>query len=308
MRAERASLRATENDFGTDSLRLMNDVRRAYFTALGAEQRAETARQSAKRLDRHLQELQGALRVGSASEETTIQTEARVRQAEAVVAGAESEVHAARTLLGYLVGKPGEEVAPNEGLDKPIADLAADADLERRSDVAAVKARIEQSQHLTKAARGSYLPALSAQASYHYAKPGIDQFHNDWMDYGVIGVNLSWMLWDWNSRSAKIAQARAGQRTLEARRQDLLDVLHAKLASATGHVHASREALAKTDERLALERRRFEMVQGRYQIGTTSESDFLDAQDELTAAELDRANAAVMLRLAEADWLNAAGR
>ncbi len=308
VRAERASLRASESDFGADSLRLMNDVRRAYFTALGAEQRAETARQSASRLDRHLKELQGALKIGSASEEMTIQTEARVCQAEAAVAGAEADVYVARTQLAYFVGRPGEETAPNDELDRPIANPDEGADLEARRDVSALNARIEQSRHLTNAARGSFLPALSAQAAYHYAKPGIDQFKNDWMDYGVFGVNLSWMLWDWNSRSAKGAQARAGQHALEARKQDLIDMLHAKLLSTAGSVRSARETLSKTDERLVLERRRFEMVQGRYQIGMTSESEFLDAQDDLTAAELDRANAAVRLRLAEAEWLNAAGR
>lgn len=308
VRAERASLRASERDFSADSLRLMNDVRRAYFTSLGAEQRMEAARQSASRLNRHLNELQGALKIGSASEEMTIQTEARVRQAEAAVAGTEADVYAARTQLAYLVGKSGEEVAPNDELDQPIANPEEGVDIEARRDVSALSARIEQTRHLSGAARGSFLPALSAQAAYHYAKPGIDQFKNDWMEYGVFGVNLSWMLWDWNSRSAKVAQVQAGQHALEARKQDLMDMLHAKLLSAAGSVRLAREALAKTDERLALERRRFDMVQGRYQIGTSSESEYLDAQDDLTAAELDRANTAVRLRLAEAEWLNAAGR
>jgi outer membrane protein TolC len=81
-----------------------------------------------------------------------------------------------------------------------------------------------------------------------------------------------------------------------------------RLATAESNLKSTRTALDKTSERLSLEQRRFELVRGRYQIGTTSESEFLDAQDDLTSAELDRSAVAVRLRLAEAEWLNAAGK
>jgi outer membrane protein TolC len=306
--AEQSALRATEWDLATDSFRVMYDVRRAYFNALGAEKRAAAARQSAERLQRHWNELQGALKAGMASEEMNVKTEARWRQAEAVALGAEADAHTARLQLANLVGKPGLEVTPEDRLDAPIVNDIPPTDISSRHEIAAVDARIVQSQHLARAACGSLLPALSAQAAYHYAKPGVDQFKNDWMDYGTLGVNLSWTLWDWNMRSARVSQARAGLRSWEARKQDLADALQTQLTATTGTVQSARDALGKADERLALEHRHFEMVQGRFQIGTTSESEFLDAQDDLTAAELDRAAAAVRLRLAEADWLNAAGR
>ena len=306
--AEQSALRATERDLAADSLRMVYDVRRAYFYALGADKRVAIAERAVNRLDRHLTELHGAKNAGMASDEMLIQTEARLRQSEGAALTAVAEAKAARLQLASLIGRPGQEITPADALEQPITADEQTVAWEHRHEIAATTARQEQSRHLTRAARGSFLPTLSAQAAYHYGKPGVDQFTNEWMDYATVGVNLSWTLWDWNSRSAKVAQARAGMRTLEARHQELLDALQTRLSTANENLRAARETLAKSDERVALERRRFELMQGRYRIGSGSESEYLDAQDDLTAAELDRDSAAVRLRIAEAEWLNAAGR
>lgn len=306
-RAEQSLARAAEHDMITESLRLAHDVRRAFFNALGAAKREETAQQSVSRLSRHFKELRGAKEAGMASDEMIIQAESRLRQAEASALGTEMDARVARMTLANLVGRPGQQISPAEELETSLvpAEIVAE---ESRADVAAINARIEQTQHLTRAAKGGFFPMLSAQAAYHYGKPGVDQFKNNWMDYGTVGVNLTWTLWDWNSRSAKVAQARAGIRNLEARRDELLDAINTRLVTTRENVNAARAVLDKTTERMELERRRFELVQGRYRVGTSSESEFLDAQDDLTAAELDRSAAAVRLRLTEADYLNAAGR
>ena len=306
-RAERAAAQASEQDLTSENLRLSYDVRRAYFNALGAEKRLQTAQQAADRLDRHLKELRGAKTAGMASDEMVIQTEARLQQTEVGVLGAEADATAARLMLGNLIGRSGEEVVPAEELEVSLTPEAATSN-ESRSEVAAINARVEQTKHLTRAAQGGFLPTLSAQAAYHYGKPGVDQLKNEWMNYSTVGINLNWTLWDWNSRSAKIAQTRAGMHTLEARKQELVNGINTRLATAEANLKAARASLDKASERLNLEQRRFELVRGRYQIGTTSESEFLDAQDDLTSAELDRSTATVKLRLAEAEWLNAAGK
>ncbi len=307
-RAEQSALLATEHDLAADSLRLAYDVRRAYFSALSAAKRQATAQQALHRLERHLDELRKAKTVGMASDEMIIQTESRLKQTESALIAAEAEARATRLLLGSFVGKAGEEMFPADELELSLITSEFDLALETRNEIRALNSRISQTQHLTRAAQGSFLPTLAAQAAYHYAKPGVNQFENEWMDYATVGVNLTWTLWDWNSRSSQVAKARAGVRTLEARKQELTDALATRLATAQQNVDAAQAALAKATERLELEQRRFRMIEGRYRVGAGSESEFLDAQDDLTNAQLDRDGAAARLRLAEAEWLNAAGK
>ncbi|RMI01329.1 MAG: TolC family protein, partial [Calditrichaeota bacterium] len=43
-----------------------------------------------------------------------------------------------------------------------------------------------------KALRSAYFPQIYARAAYHYARPGVDFFRKQWMDYYTVGVSLQW--------------------------------------------------------------------------------------------------------------------
>jgi outer membrane protein TolC len=308
-RASRSAYRASRQDYLTDSLKLLYDVRRAYYTAAGAQARADAALQSSQRLDRHYQDVLKAKEIGTMSDENRIQALARLRQTEQAVMTAEAAAKAARLALGNLVGQPDQQIMPTSDLQTGLGvDGDGDAIVPaQRPEVQSVNARIEQNQHLVRASQGSLWPMVSGNAVYHYAKPGIDALTNDWMNYYTVGVSATWTLWDWNSRAARIQQVKSSQRSLEARKQDLVNQLTTRRATMQENLAAARRVLDKAQDRADLERQRLALVEGRQKSGMATESDYLDAQDDLTEAETDLVTAQVQVRLAEADLLNASG-
>ncbi len=301
--------RAARQDFATDSLSLFADVRRAYYAALGAAAKLETARQNAQRLARYVEERTRAQQIGAASEEVIMLATSRLRQAESVVLMAEADVRTARFALGNLLATPGSEIIPSGNLDQSLlADLSPEASIGTLPEVTAIDARIEQSAHLARVSQSARLPSLSGNAAYHYAKPGVDAIANDWMDYYTLGLSASWTLWDWNSRAQRVASLRATTRALESRRESLTNALQTRHSSALAALGSARAAQAKLAQRLSLEQHRNVLVEGRKQQGMATESEYLDAQDDLSTAALDLAAATVRLRQAEADVLTASGR
>jgi outer membrane protein len=312
MESERASsfaAQAVERDLATDSLSVLYNVRRAYYAALGAESRLTAARTAAARIQRNLQTITQAQAVGANSEENRITALSRLRQTEGQIITAQNQVHTARLALGGIVLQPGVEIAPQGELGNALVDTTALSPIstESRSEVASFNARIEQSRHLTRAAFGSLLPTLSGNAAYHYSKPGLNVTQDKWMDYYTVGLSASWTLWDWRARSYRVQQAKANRNALEARKQDLLVSLHTRYQTSLDALSAARAVRDKAEERAALERQRLQMVEGRLKLGAATETEYLDAQDDLTNAETDLASAIVAVRLAEADLLNAAG-
>jgi outer membrane protein len=307
-RADASGFRAAWFDVAADSLKLLYDVRRAYFNALGAAARADAAHKSVKRLQRHLDDVAGQKKIGTASDEQRVAAESRLRQAEGQALLADAEAQAARLALGNLVSQPGFEIHPEGDLENSI-DVPDSTALTygARVEVQSASARIEQGYHLTKAARGAWLPSLSGTAAYHYAKPGVDMVKNKWMDYYTAGLSASWTLWDFQARSARVQQTTSSVRAAEARKTDLQNALQTREQTARDAREAARLADDKTAQRAALERQRSTMVEARYHNGLATESEYLDAQDDLTTAELDRVGAVVRLRLAEADLIYAAG-
>jgi outer membrane protein len=308
-RADASAYAASQKDYLSDSLKLVYDVRRAYFSALGASARSDAARASAERLERHLKEITNAKAVGTMSEENRITALASLRQAESMVVTTEAALKAAELALGNLIGQAGEEIIPNGELHHALVDSSglAEAPMESRVEVAAVNARLEQTRHLISAQRGSLLPSLSGSAAYHYAKPGVDFEQNKWMDYYVLGLTASWTLWDFNSRSYQVDQVKSSRLVLEFRKQDLENALVTARQTALESYRAAEVTRGKAAERSDLQRQRLAMVEGRLKNGMATETEYLDAQTDLTTADTDLASATAQLRLAEADLLYASG-
>jgi outer membrane protein TolC len=308
-RADASAYQAALKDVASDSAKLVYDVRRAYFNALGAAARSQTAQDAASRLSRHLAEIEHAKAAGTASEESRISALSRLSQAEQNVMMIDAALNSARLTLGNLIGVAGQEVIPEGDLSGALVDSTSPPEIpsESRVEVAAVNARLEQTHHLTQASKGALLPTLSGNAAYHYAKPGVDMIKNDWMNYYVLGVTASWTLWDWNSRQYQVNQVRSTGKALEARKQDLVNSLNTARHTTLEVWMAARGARDKAAEHAALEKQRITMVENRLKNGMATESEYLDAQDDLTNAETDLATATVQLRLAEADLLYASG-
>jgi outer membrane protein len=255
-----------------------------------------------------LQELASAQKIGTVSEESRLMALSRLRQAEQAVLSAESDAQAARLALGNLTVQPGLEIHPAADLDTPIADsVLVPLPLESRSEVSAAQSRIDQSLRLARTAQAALLPSLSGSAAYHYAKPGVNMTENEWMDYYTLGLTASWTLWDWRARSQRVGQARAAAGALDARKHDLLNTLNTRYETALAARRTAGAVLTNASERVVIERRRLDLVEGRRQRGMASESEYLDTHDDLTAAETDQISATVRVRLTETDLLFAAG-
>lgn len=299
---------AAASDLRVDSLRLVYDVRRAYFAVLGSDARTGAAHQSVRRLARHLEELIAAQHIGAATEENRIAALARLRQAEQTALSAEADSKAALLALNNLIAQPGTEIYPNGNLQEPLADSSLLLlPLASRAEFRAAQARVDQSRRLARSAGGALLPSLSGSAAYHYGKPGVDMAANEWMNYNTLGLTASWTLWDWKARSHRVEQVRATADALDQRKQDLINSLNTRYETSLTALTAARLAEAKALERADLEQQRLGLVEGRLLSGMASESEYLDAHDDLTAAVFDRVSATVKLRLAETDFLYSAG-
>jgi outer membrane protein len=299
-RASEMSMFASRMDLASDSLALIHDVRAAFFKAVGAKASLDAATNRVSRLSRHVKEIESAQKIGMATQEAKLTATANLRAAESQVLNLEARAKSARLYLGSLLGTPDNEIYPSDELEESLIENnnQLDFNAEQRPEVKALDLRLKQSDYVVRSAKGSLLPSLSGNAAYHYGKPGVNQTANEWMDFYTLGATASWTLWDFGGRSHRIESTRFNQHALKYRRDDLIRNL-SNVSSLPG--------LEKLSERRDLERQRMELVEGRLNAGMATESEYLDAIDDLTAAELDWVDAQVTLRLREADLLYANG-
>lgn len=308
--AARDEARATNYDVAGDSLSVVREARMAFYRALASRAEHAAAKTAVNRLQRHLARVEDALSIGTASDEARVETVARLRAAEQRMIAAEEQAVADEFALGRIVGRPGERVAPAGDIHTSIlgaAPLQGTA-YEKRPELTALAVRRRESDLRARAAIGSLLPSLSAGARYNVGRPGVDPIADQWMNWASAHVALSWTLWDWGARMRQVDEARASARAIDARRTDVHRRLQEAFATASSRIDFARRQGEKATQRRAAEARRLELVGARHDAGMASETEYLDAQDDLAEAEAAEVQTVAALRLAEAELLYAAGR
>lgn len=302
--------RASRYDLASDSLTLIYQVRAAFFQALAADEALELATQAVESLQRHLDEVDGLIAQGMANREARLLTEARLKDAERSLVHARAGVRSSRLMLGRLTGHPGEEITPSGELDDSLLDgsQAASQGISQRPDLLALEARSNSGGYRADATRGSLFPTVSAQAAMHYGKPGIDMVSNEWMDYATVGVRLSWTLFDWGARSSQTQQAHAVQDAIQQGLSEREQFWQTRAQTAQVQLDAAKEDYSLASQRVDLYRERFDLLTTRYEQGMATESERLDAEDELTLAQRNRVTAQAKIRLAENELLYTLGK
>jgi OMF family outer membrane factor len=311
-RAQRDEARASDFDLAADSLRVIQQVRASFYRALGAQAEVDAANLAVQRLRRHLEELTQQVHAGAASTEARLQVEARLRGAEQKLLNAQEQRSVRRLQLGRALGFPERAVVPAGQLAESLLfdgeDPSDTTSVEARPELHALSSRQSANRQASRAAKGSLLPSLNATAQFHYARPGVRVIDNEWMDWTTVGLRLQWTLFDKGGRSARVEQHAAMARALSHRHEELQRELSSALEVSRAQVKAQREQVAKAQQRAELESQRLELVQGRYQQGLGTETEFLDAQDDLSDAEIAVAAQRSRLRLAEVNLLYAVAR
>jgi outer membrane protein TolC len=306
-KSKQFAARATEFDFQADSLKLLRDVRRAYFEVAAAETRLGAAVNRVARLNRHLDELESGKEIGTVSEEMRLTALAGLRAAEGEELKLSAAATATRLRLGNLVGLPNEEIHTEKELESSLM-IDSNDDIATRPELAAFDNRIAQTYRAAKAANGSFLPSLNGAIAYHYARPGVNQVQNEWMDYYTLGLTASWTLWDFGGRSHRVNSMNMTGSALESTRENVARSFQTMLKSAQTAVNSAKPIVGKMQEHLSLQKEILGLVEGRLKVGMASESEYLDAQDDLFDAETLWITSVAALRTAEADLLYTEGR
>jgi outer membrane protein len=224
---------------------------------------------------------------------------------------AEHEV--ARTVsmarLHALVGiEPTQPLTLTEPLVAPDGRSPGEAHLDiRRPEIAQLGHLARAADYSVSATRAAYFPSLSGFATYSLGKPNQDLFENEWNDYLMVGLRLSWgfNVADRTGRSV----AAAGQRARSARsaRNDLLDDLNVARETALEQMGYAYDTLERSATELGLARRKFALARERQEAGALSVNRLLEMEAELSAAEHRHEASFIGYYLAEAHYLYASG-
>jgi outer membrane protein TolC len=306
-RAAEAALEATEADAASTELDVALAVEKLYVSALVADHRREAA--VAMLAARHAKQADAERAVG-----TGMVVDARVSEAKASALDAERDVISAsnsaedaREELFQLVGLP---LDANVTLVAPAPTVALGSlgeyvalATQRRPEVIAAQAQVEQARRGTRSAKSEYVPDVAVFAKHTYQDAMAFIPSNSFS----AGIQAKWTIVDFGRRSSTIEQRVAGEQMAlenlaQAREKVALEVEKA-YRNAVRADHVVRVARQALEARRDAER----IAGGQATAGLVLVSNHSEASATRLAAESSLFEAELGARIARAELARAVG-
>lgn len=277
-----------------------------------------------EKLSRYAGELekqqQEFVKAGTAVRSRLLSAQARSRAAEVdLLAARNTRDSLAYEVLAFLGGRDGEAALPgtadSAGAAVLLADTSALADTAwaapgdtARPDAEALDLGAAQARAGAQSLAGQKWPQLYGSAGWRYANPGLNLAGDEFMNYGILGLQLKWNLFDGARNRSQRAQLDVQARELSEQKRKLQQDWRKTMATARlqfarasaqyGAALASREAAraAAADVKRQLD------------AGVATGVDWLEARNNEARAELAMEQARTLQRLARLQWEYAAGK
>lgn len=286
---------AAAQDLGAKEAEVLLTIDQAYWQLYSARAAARTISESVRLVEAHLADVRRMRAVGLTTDDDVLQVEVRLSQARLREIQSEHLAQMAQAALANALSLPLEmEIALADSPTVIPRAVPSQDSLERlamgnRPELRALDERLAALDRQVAIVRGGRLPNVMVQANYEYSNPNQRYFPTEekWHGTWNVGVGLSWTFWDWGVVRNQTNRARAdlGQ-TDELARQLREGVALQVVQSRLGVVQAARRiAVAQDGVRQA--REHYRNMKVRFEVGTASNTEVLDAEVALERAQLD---------------------
>ena len=278
------------------------ETERDYYSVLGAHELLDVARQRQTRAEEQFALARTRVVSGATVQSDSLQLLLERQRAETDVLTREAALTVARLQLGRRIGVGGPIDAAAMPADPPpplTLDLDAAVRLALEDGPAWRQARASERSAIAalKAQRGSYLPSVSLNATW-------SAFDNKFFPTATrrraIGFAVSWPLWNGGQRELQLQQLSAARDVARVIREDLERGARHDVTEAYTGYEVARRTLAIADNAVGVAAEVLRVQEARYQAGSSTVLELLDAQTQLAEAESDRVRARYATRLARA--------
>jgi len=267
-----------------------HQVLQAWLGSQAVEAYRETAIRAEADAVEHLRLAGVAEEAGTGLASDRLRAEVALAEARRMSLTVENDLEIARRGLGLAVGRE-EALAPAES-----GPVTAPPDLEtlvagagRRADLRAFETRVANSRRAAKLAGAVRLPEVGLTGSLQANDPDIP-FGTAGTSY-MVGLGVTWRLFDGFRTRAAEAQAEAGARQAESYLAAMTKEARFRVREAWLRLQEARAGIAIAESALAAAEEGVRLVRVRYENGLAPMVTLLDAQSALNRARSDAARA-----------------
>jgi len=289
--AEADVLSAREGLRSVEQSVLVNVVQ-AYVDVRRDQERLRIAKENVAVLQRQLEESNARFDVGEITRTDVAQSQARLAAAKAGLSTAQAQLEVSRAGYAAVVGQTPGELAPEPtlaGLLPATVDQAFEAAQTTNPGVTSAKYNEQAAAARVAVAKAGYRPTVSARASLGYAadrRSGVGSQFDDY-DRSLAGaITASVPIFTGGLTTSQVRAANERENAARGATEGAKRTAIQQVSNAWSNLLASRAGLVSNEEQVRATRIAFEGVRQEQQVGLRTTLDVLNAQLELSNAEL----------------------
>ena len=301
VRGQREQLEAAKFVFTAALNDTVLSVRQQFYAVLLDRELIGVQEEALRVLESEFTDARSRREVGTGSDFDVLRAEVAVANARPALIRARNAYHVAQDRLRATLG-----VSAADSFQPTDLDVQATLEIPHRQVVlfdALTSARAQrhellQQERLIKAAeqgivsaRSGYLPTVSAVAGYEWTKPALTATTESHLEGWTAGVQTSWNIFEGRATAGRVVQARSRvnqARFASSERNLSVDV---EVRQAHSSLMEADDLLASSEKVVSQARESLRLSQARFQAGTATQLDILQAQSALTEARSNFAQA-----------------
>lgn len=283
----------------------------AFYQAMLAERLVELMHESEAQLRRHIEQVERLCSSGLATRLDLMRARLGLTNMTAQLARAEAGAELALVALRQVTGLPPDKPLKLVGELSPQTssfDLAAliDSALARRPELIQLRRSAQVAELGRRIASTASLPTAFAALNYDYKNPvGFDaRWGSDWS----LTAGVSWPIFTGGGNLARMKQAAARERQARVAVRMLEQAVRLEVQSQLAALEHEQQNLAYQEQSIELAKQAMRLAEERYQNGTLTNLEYLDAQLQLTQARVSYLSSLAACQTARARLARATGQ
>jgi outer membrane protein len=314
LKADKQTAKATRKDQVAVGLDVAAQVRLAFFNAQAQKALIEVSRAALDNQQKHLEQVQAFVEVGTRPEIDLAQQKADTANARVLLLQSENAYLLALVTLNQTMGAEGdanfdvseERLLPVDGEDQ-AAEVLWQKALSARTELTAAEERVRARELGLSAARAGHAPSVGLTGTV--TKAGTDLRGSSAVGWNFGGGAVLTVPFSTGGRvTGQVREAEALLYREMATRDALRQTIRVELEQARLTVVSQKAVLSASLEAVEAAHTRLNLAEGRYQAGVGNILELGDAQLALTQAEAQRVQAEYGLSAARAELLRALGQ
>ncbi len=291
-------------------LQTILSVQVAYFTVRARKDLVGVAEQNLANQRRHLQQIEGFVRVGTRPEIDLAQARTDEANARVFLITAENNYETSKAQLNQTIGIErstnyevgNETLPPFPSEDQPTEPLLERA-LKVRPEFVSIEQSLRAQRYTVSSVKGAYFPSFSLGAAFTDNGQALDSLTWNWS----AQLQLQWNIFQGLLTKSLTREANFNLVAIEAQRDTLRQSVRLEVEQARLFLRGAKEALIAAGEALENARIRLRLAERRYQTGIGDVIELGDAQLALTNAAAQEVTARFNVSIGRATLIKAVG-